>query len=48
MPLLTKPLRGFVPLEQEVHKGVNKGIAPSNIVKGRHNRKAAFTIDQLF
>jgi hypothetical protein len=45
MPLLIKPPREFIPLEQEVYKGVNKGIIPLNIVKGRRNRKVTFTID---
>jgi hypothetical protein len=47
-PLPTKPPRGFVPPEQEVRKGINRGVAPSNIVEGKRNRKAAFTIEPLF
>jgi hypothetical protein len=47
-PPPTKPPRGFVPPEQEARKGVNRGVASSNIVEGKRNRKAAFTIKQLF
>jgi hypothetical protein len=47
-PFPTKPPRGFVPPEQEVRKGVSRGVASSNIVEGKRNRKAAFTFKYLF
>jgi hypothetical protein len=47
-PFPTKPSRGFVPPEQEVRKGVSRGVASSNIVEGKRNRKAAFTFEHLF
>jgi hypothetical protein len=43
-----KSSRGFIPPEQEVYKGVNRGIALSNIMEGKHNRKVAFTFKHLF
>jgi hypothetical protein len=47
-PLPTKPPRGFVPPEQEVRKGVSRGVAASNIVEGKRNRNATFTFEHLF
>ena len=47
-PLSTKLSCGFVLLEQEVYKGTNKGIIPSNIIKGKYNCKIAFIIELLF
>jgi hypothetical protein len=47
-PFPIKPSRGFVPPEQEVRKGVNRGIASSNIMEGKRNRKVAFTFEHLF
>ncbi len=46
--LPTKPPRGFVPPEQEVYKGVSRGITTLNIVEGKRNRNAAFTFKHLF
>jgi hypothetical protein len=43
-----KPPCRFIPLEQEVCKGVNKGITPLNIIKGKCNYKVVFMIEQLF
>jgi len=47
-PLPTKLPRRFVPLEQEVRKGVNRSVAASNIVERKRNRNAAFTFKHLF
>jgi hypothetical protein len=43
--LPTKLPHGFVLLEQEVCKGVNRGVTPSNIVEGKRNCKVAFMIE---
>jgi hypothetical protein len=40
--------RRFVLLEQEVYKGVSRGVALSNIIEGKRNCKVAFTFKYFF
>jgi hypothetical protein len=44
----TKPPRGFILPEQEVYKGVNRGITLLNIIKGKYNHKITFIFKYFF